>query len=298
MARLPKEKQKLKAACFDLLDKFISGSGLSVQVSCKLFGVSRSGYYKSKHTKPRFSAEHGLVKQVYEASKGRYGYRRVCDILTTKHSLIINRKKVLRIMRDLGLKSKIRAKKKYFGVNDHLFADNVLNRDFYSKQPKSKLVTDVTYLRVGGKNHYLSVVLDLFNNEVISYKLSKFNNVPFVLDSVKSALERVDSGGCILHSDQGHQYTSKAYTSLLQQIGIVKSMSRRGNCLDNACIESFFGHLKSESVYITKIGTYEELTQVIDEYIHFYNNERTQARLNKMAPIEYRHHYELNQGFF
>ncbi|HRG62591.1 MAG TPA: IS3 family transposase [Burkholderiales bacterium] len=297
MAGLPKETQKLKTACFKMLDKFMPGSGLSIEVACNLFGVSRSGYYKSKHSKPRTSAEHDLIKQVYVNSKGRYGYRRVCDTLNAKYSLTINHKKVLRIMRELGLKSKIRAKKKYFGINDNLFAANVLNRNFYSEQPKSKLVTDVTYLNVGGKNHYLSVVLDLFNNEVVSYKLSKFNNVLFVLESVKSALQQINSK-CILHSDQGHQYTSKAYTSLSQQEGIVKSMSRRGNCLDNACIESFFGHLKSESIYITKVNTYEELTCLIDEYIHFYNNERIQSKLRKMAPIEYRHHFESKPGFF
>lgn len=239
-----------------MLDKFIPGSGLSIEVACNLFGVSRSGYYKSKDSKSKTSAEHDLIKQVYVNSKGRYGYRRVCDTLTAKYSLTINHKKVLRIMRELGLKSKIRAKKKYFGINDNLFAANILNRDFYSEHPKSKLVTDVTYLRVGGKNHYLSAVLDLFNNEVVSY------------------------------------------TSLLQQGGVIKSMSRRGNCLDNACIESFFGHLKSESIYITRVKTYEELACLIDEYIYFYNNERIQSKLRKMAPIEYRHHFEFKTGFF
>ncbi len=119
----------------------------------------------------------------------------------------------------------------------------------------------------------------------------------FVIDSVKSALEQLNSE-CILHSDQGHQYTSKAYTSLLQQGGVIKSMSRRGNCLDNACIESFFGHLKSESIYITRVKTYEELACLIDEYIYFYNNERIQSKLRKMAPIEYRHHFEFKTGFF
>lgn len=138
-------------------------------MACNLFGVSKSGYYKSKHSKHKIGSEHDLIKQVYVNSKGRYGYRRVCDTLTTKYFLIINRKKALRIMRELGLKSKVRAKKKYFGINDSLFAANILNRDFYSEHPKSKLVTDVTYLKVGGKNHYLSVVLDLFNNGVVFY---------------------------------------------------------------------------------------------------------------------------------
>lgn len=242
-------------------------------------------------------SQHNLIKAVYNKFKGRYGYRRICDTLRTKFALAINYKKVLRIMRELGLRSRIRMKRKYFGPSDNLFAPNVLCRDFNSNLPKYKLVTDVTYLKVGGKNYYLSVVLDLFNNEVISYNLSNLNNNIFVLDSIKSALQLVNINNCILHSDQGHQYTSIAYTMLLKNSGIIKSMSRRGNCLDNACIESFFGHLKSESIYLTKVNTYEELKVLIDEYIYFYNNERIQNKLKKMAPIEYRCHFESNLGF-
>ena len=118
------------------------------------------------------------------------------------------------------------------------------------------------------------------------------------MNSVKDALRLVDNTNkCLLHSDQGTQYTSIAYTHLLTECGIVKSMSRRGNCLDNACIESFFGHLKSESIYLEKVDNYEELKLLIDDYIKFYNNDRIQAKLNKMAPIEYRHHFESTQGF-
>lgn len=228
---------------------------------------------------------------MYLQSKGRYGYRRVCDTLRSKYSMVINYKRVLRIMRELGIRSRIRIKKKYFGLHDNLFADNILNRDFNSKIPNYKLVTDITYLKVKGKNYYLSVIYDLFNNEVKSYELSKFNNVLLVIDSVKQAFT-FKANNCILHSDQGVQYTSVAYTHLLKELGITKSMSRRGNCLDNACIESFFGHLKSESIYLEEINNYEELQLLIDEYIRFYNNDRIQLKLNKMTPIEYRRHYE------
>ena len=153
-------------------------------------------------------------------------------------------------------------------------------------------------MKVGNKNHYLSVVLDLFNNEVIAYKLSKFNDGPLVMDSVKNALRAVTcKERCILHSDQGHQYTSTAYTLLLQDLGVIKSMSRRGNCLDNACIESFFGHLKCESIYLEKIKTYEELNLLIDDYIKFYNHERIQHKLNNLTPIDYRRQYEKKRTF-
>ncbi len=201
-------------------------------------------------------------------------------------------------MQELGLKSKIRAKKRYFRKSDNLSSENVLNRNFFSDLPKQKLVTDVTYLRINQKTYYLSVVQDLFNNEVISYTISRQNDGPLVLDSIKDALKLVKrNNDCIIHSDQGYQYTSVAYTLLLKELGIIKSMSRRGNCLDNACIESFFGHLKVESIYLNRLRNYDELKALIDQYIYFYNNERIQAKLNKMTPIEYRQAFEFNSGF-
>lgn len=198
-------------------------------------------------------------------------------------------------MKQLGLKSVIRVKRKYFEKSDGLFTYNKLNREFTSELPKNKLVTDVTYLKVKNTNYYLSVVLDLFNNEVLSYQLSRFNDTLLVIDSLYPILPIIN--GAIIHSDQGHQYTSITYTHILEQNNINKSMSRRGNCLDNACIESFFGHLKSESIYLTKINSYEELQNLIDEYIYFYNNERLQSRLNRMTPTEYRRHYENQKAF-
>ncbi|AUR51429.1 IS3 family transposase [Aquella oligotrophica] len=236
------------------------------------------------------------IKAIYIKSKGRYGYRRIRDTLTSKQGMVISYKKVLRLMRKLGLKSRIRKKRNFFG-NENLLAANILNRKFQSNLPNRKLVTDITYLKVRGVNYYLSVIYDLFNNEVKSYELSKYNDNPLVIETIKRAFPSMSNDQLILHSDQGSQYTSIAYTSLLKSLGITKSMSRRGNCLDNACIESFFGHLKSESIYLEQISTYEELKLLIDEYIYFYNNDRIQRKLRKMAPIEYRNHFESTRGF-
>jgi len=236
------------------------------------------------------------IKNTYIKSNGCYGYRRIRDTLTSKQGMVISYKKVLRLMRKLGLKSRIRKKRNFFG-NETLLAANILNREFQSNLPNRKLVTDITYLKVRGVNYYLSVIYDLFNNEVKSYELSKYNDNPLVINTIKQAFPRVSNDQLILHSDQGSQYTSVAYTSLLKSLGITKSMSRKGNCLDNACIESFFGHLKSESIYLEKVNTYEELKSLIDEYIYFYNNDRIQNKLRKMAPIEYRNHFESTRGF-
>ena len=274
---------------------------MSIISACKFFGVSRSGYYKyllAKRNKATLTETMVMdsIKAIYIKSKGRYGYRRIRDTLTSKQGMVISYKKVLRLMRKLGLKSRIRKKRNFFG-NENLLAANILNRKFQSNLPNRKLVTDITYLKVRGVNYYLSVIYDLFNNEVKSYELSKYNDNPLVIETIKRAFPSMSNDQLILHSDQGSQYTSIAYTSLLKSLGITKSMSRKGNCLDNACIESFFGHLKSESIYLEQISTYEELKLLIDEYIYFYNNDRIQRKLRKMAPIEYRNHFESTRGF-
>lgn len=196
-------------------------------------------------------------------------------------------------MRSINLRSKIRAKKQYFGISDDFKSPNIINRDFKAVTPTSKLSTDVTYLKVKGGRYYLSVVLDLFNNEIRGYEISNHNDLTLVLNSLSNSFLPHGSN-MILHSDQGHQYTSHGYTNTLKDLGITKSMSRRGNCLDNACIESFFGHLKSESIYLDPPDNYDDLKLAIKDYIEYYNNDRIQIGLNKMTPIEYRRHYERN----
>lgn len=236
-----------------------------------------------------------LIKSIYYKHKGRYGYRRITDELNNR-GIIINHKTVLRLMKVLGLKSMIRIKKynSYKGEQGKI-APNILERNFKATAPNQKWATDITEFNVSGKKLYLSPIIDLFNQEIISYELTErpmFNQVTMML---KKAFKRIpDNINLILHSDQGWQYQMKQYQFLLKEKGITQSMSRKGNCLDNAIIENFFGVLKSELFYIKKFRTIEELKNEIKQYINYYNNVRIKSNLNKMSPIQYRAHYYQN----
>jgi putative transposase len=161
--------------------------------------------------------------------------------------------------------------------------------------PNKKWATDITEFNLGGKKLYLSPIIDLFNQEIISYELTErpiFNQVTQML---QKAFKKIPNNThLILHSDQGWQYQMKQYQYLLKQKGITQSMSRKGNCLDNAIIENFFGVLKSELFYCMKFKDINHLKSEIKEYINYYNNERIKSNLNKMSPIQYRAHYYQN----
>jgi transposase InsO family protein len=253
-------------------------------------------YYEKQNKLPdKYKAIKELITLIYHTHKGRYGYRRITDELQNK-GIIINHKTVLRLMKLLGLKSIIRVKKykSYRGEHGKI-APNILERNFKATAPNQKWATDITEFNVFGKKLYLSPIIDLFNQEIISYELSErpvFNQVVMML---KKAFKKVSSTrNIILHSDQGWQYQMKQYQQLLKQKGIKQSMSRKGNCLDNAIIENFFGILKSELFYIKKFRTTDELKNEIKQYITYYNNERIKSNLNKMSPIQYRAHYYQN----
>jgi putative transposase len=236
-----------------------------------------------------------LIKSIYHKHKGRYGYRRITDELNNR-GIIINHKTVLRLMKVLGLKSMIRIKKynSYKGEQGKI-APNILERNFKATAPNQKWATDITEFNVSGKKLYLSPIIDLFNQEIISYELTErpmFNQVTMML---KKAFKKIpDNINLILHSDQGWQYQMKQYQFLLKEKGITQSMSRKGNCLDNAIIENFFGILKSELFYLKKYNSISQLKQEINGYIIYYNNERIKSNLNKMSPIQYRAHYYQN----
>jgi transposase InsO family protein len=236
-----------------------------------------------------------LIKSIYHRHKGRYGYRRITDELNNKGT-VINHKTVLRLMKSLGLKSIIRVKKynSYKGEQGKI-APNILERNFKATAPNQKWATDITEFNVSGKKLYLSPIIDLFNQEIISYELTErpvFNQVVMML---KKAFNKIpDNTNLTLHSDQGWQYQMRQYQYLLKEKGITQSMSRKGNCLDNAIIENFFGTLKAELFYIQKFKGIEELKHEIKQYINYYNKERIKSNLNKMSPIQYRAHYYQN----
>ena len=260
--------------------------------------MARSSFYyyeKQSQSVDKYQIIKELIKSIYHKHKGRYGYRRITDELNNK-GVIINHKTVLRLMKLLGLKSIIRVKKyrSYKGEQGKI-APNILERDFKAIAPNVKWATDITEFNVSGKKLYLSPIIDLFNQEIVSYELTEqpvFNQVVMML---KKAFKKIPNNtNLTLHSDQGWQYQMRQYQQLLKGKGIVQSMSRKGKCLDNAIIENFFGILKSELFYLKKYSSISQLKQEIKDYINYYNNERIKSNLNKMSPIQYRAHYYQN----
>ena len=254
-------------------------------------------YYYQKQSKSidKYQVIKELIKSIYHKHKGRYGYRRITDKLNNK-GMVINHKTVFRLMKLLGLKSLIRVKKyKSYKGEQGKIAPNLLKRNFKAAAPNQKWANDITEFNISGKKLYLSPIIDLFNQEIISYELTErpvFNQVVVML---KKAFKKIPSNtNLTLHSDQGWQYQMKQYQYLLKEKGIKQSMSRKGNCLDNAIIENFFGILKSELFYIQKFASLEELKREIKQYINYYNSVRIKSNLNKMSPIQYRAHYYQN----
>lgn len=196
-------------------------------------------------------------------------------------------------MRCLKLKSVIRVKKyKSYKGEQGKAAPNILNRVFKAKQPHQKWATDVSEFNVRGEKLYLSPIIDLYNQEIISYELSESPNFKSVMTMLDKAFKKVDSTqSLLLHSDQGWQYQMKQYQQKLQQKGIMQSMSRKGNCLDNAIIENFFGILKSELFHLKKYDSIVQLKEEFKDYINYYNHDRIKLNLNGMSPVEYRTHY-------
>jgi putative transposase len=256
-----------------------------------------SFYYYQKQSKipDKYKTIKAWIKSIYHRHRGRYGYRRITDELNN-NGIIINHKTVLKLMKSLGLKSVIRIKKyKSYKGEQGKIAPNILERDFKASAPNQKWATDITEFNVSGKKLYLSPIIDLFNQEIISYELTErpvFNQVVMML---KKAFKKIPNNiNLTLHSDQGWQYQMKQYQYLLKEKGIIQSMSRKGNCLDNAIIENFFGILKSELFYLKKYTSLDQLKKEINEYINYYNKVRIKSNLNKMSPIQYRAHYYQN----
>lgn len=169
-------------------------------------------------------------------------------------------------------------------------APNLLERDFKADKPNQKWVTDVTEFALFGIKLYLSPIIDLYNGEVISYNLSRHPNHAQTTDMLEKAFAKIsDNTNLILHSDQGWQYQHKRYQKMLADKGIRQSMSRKGNCLDNACAENFFGLLKTELLYLQEFMSVEHFISELTEYIEWYNNKRIKLKLDGLSPVDYRH---------
>lgn len=259
---------------------------------CEFFQVSRSGYYYwarnlESADKDKWMAE--LIAICQDKSRKTYGFRRVRLWLLRQYGLIVNHKAVLRIMNKYNLLSEVRRRRKYQQYSQVLHKyDNVLNREFSAARPNQKWVTDISYIQTQQGVLYLSMVKDLHDGYIVHYETGTEQTVGLVLNTIKNALKKESAAdGLALHSDQGFQYTSTAYFNLTKEYGIAPSMSRRGNCLDNACAENFFGTLKAECIYRTKLTTLSEARSIITDYIQFYNYDRIQLK-TRLTPYEKR----------
>jgi putative transposase len=229
------------------------------------------------------------IDQIFNANKGRYGYRRVTMELHNR-SIRINHKTVERLMRENGIKSQVRIKKyRSYRGQEGKIAPNILERNFGATVPNTKWVTDVTEFALFGQKRYLSPILDLYNGEIISYTISESPNLLMVTNMLTKALKKIKSNiDLILHSDQGWHYQHSTYQNTLKNRGIKQSMSRKGNCLDNAVMENFFGLLKSELLYLQKFSSIQHFESELEKYIYYYNNHRIKAKLKGLSPVMFR----------
>lgn len=264
---------------------------------CEIAQVSRGGYYKWLNN-PNYAkdeADSQLIEKIFKKGKKKLGWRSIQMNLVNDYGIKMNHKKIKRIMRENNLRVQIRKKNPYKMImkktQEHRTFDNILARNFKQNIPGRVLCTDITYLYYNyGRKTYLSVIKDVATKEVVSWQLSNNLTMKFVLDSITD-LEKISTinSKTIIHSDQGFHYTNPEYIKKVKALNLIQSMSRKGNCIDNAPIESFFGHLKDDVDY-KAAKTFDELKEMINNYMNYYNNKRYQWGIKKMAPVDYRNH--------
>lgn len=258
-----------------------------------LIGMPRSAYYYRGANPPsdRQAAERPAIVGICERSRFRYGYRRVADTLRKAAGIRIADKTVLKVMREEGLLCRTRRRRRYRSCMGQVgkSSPNLLARDFEAEDPMAKLVTDVTEFKVGGTKLCLSPVVALYNDEVVAYSISRSPSMKMVLEMLARLEGRLDGEGApLLHSDMGWQYQMSTYRLALERMGIVQSMSRKGNCLDNAKAENFFSMVKTELYYDWKGDDPDVFERDLGKYIDWYNNVRIKKRLGGSSPVEYR----------
>jgi putative transposase len=269
-----------------------------VAMLCDIAKVSRSGYYawRTRVGKPEKDHDDYLrIKGIFDKGKSKYGFRTIHMKLLEK-GMLMNHKKIIRIMKKYHLTTKIRRKNPYKMIMkkslEHRTFENKLERDFKQRVPFKAFCTDITYLSFNHRFVYLSVIKDIASGEVVAWSLSRHLEMSLVINTVEGMKQH---GGIssfediLIHSDQGFHYTNPLYIEKIKELRMVQSMSRKGNCIDNAPIESFFGHMKDDVDY-KNCKTFEELYLLIKEYMKYYNNDRRQWELQKMTPVMYRDH--------
>lgn len=238
-----------------------------------------------------------LIREMYHAHQGRYGILRITAALRQKGHLI-NHKRVERLMKLMGLKGKTRGKKKPHAPEAQKATgtcENLLQRQFEATAPHQKLVSDITEIKVAGQRLFLSAMMDLYNREIIAYEMRTDISFALVGETMNKTFRQLKKHEKpMIHTDQGWHYRMPYYKQALAKRGYLQSMSAKGNCLDNAAMESFFAILKSECVHGVSFASVEELEQSLHAYIHYYNHHRIKLGLNGMSPVQYRlHHAEV-----
>ncbi|HFI0064487.1 TPA: IS3 family transposase [Streptococcus suis] len=277
-----------KVSLIKLVEEYKESYPVSIILDC--FGVKRSTFYRWKAEGEKPIPKDKVVEKIEQLCTENhfiYGYRTITRLLKKSFDLVVNRKKVYRIMKEKSWLCRTRQKKTPKLGKPYYVTENKLNRDFQADKPMEKLVTDITYLSFGKCQLYLSSIMDLYNREIVAYTISDCQDTDFVLDTINQ-LELPK--GALLHSDQGSVYTSKAYFQTCTEKGITRSMSRKGTPADNACIEWFHSVLKSETFYLHNWRnlTRDSITDIVKNYITFYNETRIQQRLNDLSPVQYR----------
>jgi transposase InsO family protein len=263
-----------------------------ISLLIEVSGLPRSTYYyyaKRRAEPDKYSVIKEQITDIYHENRGRVGYRRI-TLELRNHGCIINHKTVQRLMKQLGIICQVRMKK-YHSYKGEIgkIAPNLLERDFEAEMPNQKWVTDVTEFSLFGQKLYLSPILDLCSRDIVSYTISERPTLSMTMDMLEQAFAKLPDGiNLILHSDQGWQYQHKHYQRMLKAKGIRQSMSRKGNCLDNAVIENFFGLLKSELLYLQRFDSLEHFKTELVDYLDYYNNRRIKARLKGLPPAIHR----------
>lgn len=257
------------------------------------FQVPRSSYYRwlAEGVIDIRSKEEETIIELCKKTKYRNGHRKIKALLTREYGIKLNRNTVQKIMQKFHLQCKVKQKRQWKSQGDsEVITSNLLERNFTAVKPNEKWVTDITYIQYGCTTLYLSTIMDLYNNEIVSYKLYDHQQTPLVMDTLKEALStRGNPEGVMVHSDQGSVYTSYAFQELVKEKHLVSSMSRRGNCWDNAVIESFHSNIKTEEFQYIKFNSLSNISvvQKVDEYIRHYNEERIQEKLGYLTPKEF-----------
>lgn len=274
---------------------------LSTTMLCDIAGVSRSGYYNWVAAADKRDEKENQDRADFELILGAYGYRGYSkgargiymNLAHQKPAIIMNLKKIRRLMKKYNLLCPIRKANPYRRMAKALktnnVAENIVNREFTEHGPRMVLLTDITYIPYEGVFCYLSTILDAYTKQVLAYVLSKSLEVDFVLETVTMLIEQHGislQSETLIHSDQGCHYTSYSFIQLVKDKGLRQSMSRRGNCWDNAPQESFFGHMKDE-IDLSQCTNFEEVKVIIDDWIDYYNTDRYQWQLARLSPNEY-----------